>query len=245
MESLPDDVLAKVLGMVARRDCKTAVEAVPLVCRRWQRVQKTLCGDVALDMRHIGCSLETVLQRFKSVTGLRLECIRYSTQDSDLTLIAKNCRSLTQLSLHECGEVTDAGVIAIAENCKSLTLLNLHNCWRVTDDGVIAIAENCKSLTTITLSNCDQVTDAGVIAIAENCKSLTILYLKHCEEVTDAGVIAIAENCKSLTYLFSRPRPMILKKRLRKHRHRITTYSQYVTLYMKYMALCYEGGLDV
>ena len=176
--------------MVASFDCKTATETVPLVCRRWKRVQKTMCGNVVLHMisgkydHHIGCSLEVALQRFKSVTGLKYSKAFKSRdynyiRDSELTLIAQNCKSLTNLDLYGCEEITDSGLIAIAENCKSLTYLELTHCDQVTDAGFSAIAENCKSLTDLilrTASN-EQVTDAGIIAIAENCKSLTNLIL--------------------------------------------------------------------
>ncbi len=171
MDSLTEDALAKVLSMVARLDCKTATETVPLVCRRWARVQKAMCGDVDLDMRRIGCSIENALQRFKSVKGLIAR--HRSTTDAVLSSIARNCKSLTKLDLSDCHQVTDTGDITIAENCKSLTQLDLSDCEPVTDAGVIAIAENCKSLTHLILDMCYEVTDACITIAGEhlpNCE---------------------------------------------------------------------------
>ena len=70
MDLLTEDCLAKVLSLVARLDCKTATETVPLVCKRWKRVQNTMCSNVVLKLKEIGCSLEVGLQRFKSVSGV-------------------------------------------------------------------------------------------------------------------------------------------------------------------------------
>ena len=71
MDLLSDDVLAKVLSMVARLDCKTATETVPLVCTRWKRVLRTTCSDVMLKFYEVGSYIDTAILRFKSVSGFR------------------------------------------------------------------------------------------------------------------------------------------------------------------------------
>ena len=123
MESLTDDALANICSMVARLDCKTATETVPLVCRRWKRVQKTVCGNVFLNMNEIGCSFKVALQRFKSVIGVTC---RRDIKDSNLvTLIAENCKSLAHLTLCGLLQVKDAGVMRLPRIASRLLHLTL------------------------------------------------------------------------------------------------------------------------
>lgn len=226
---LPDDVLWRVLWYVAGEHAKTAVEVVPLVCRRWRNVLRELCTDVTLGSRSridprgsIGCSLAVAVARFRRVSEVdaslfsRLDlrdtpvlqslsrlslsgCTGVS--DEGLGVIAAKCVHLTSLSLELCVAVSADGIGALAHGLHELEHLNLRSCGGVNDRALSAIAVGCPRIMHLDLSRCHGVSDSGLVALGSLRLPLRILSLRGCTLVSDIGIEALARGCRTLESL--------------------------------------------
>jgi F-box/leucine-rich repeat protein 2/20 len=103
-------------------------------------------------------------------------------------------------------QISDAAITSLARNCTSLTHLSLIGLNRVTDDSIVVLAEFCRQMTTLqfapnlkTMSSPIQtakVGDRGFMAIATTMRKLTSLHMACMRRVSDEGAVAIAEGCK-------------------------------------------------
>ena len=74
------------------------------------------------------------------------------------------CSRLQKISLGDCRDITDAGLIAVSEHCPNLQVIDVYNCSQITDTGIISISTHCTRLQSLTLENCHQITDASIIS---------------------------------------------------------------------------------
>ncbi len=119
----------------------------------------------------------------------RVEVLRGSgLRDREVAVIA-SVRSLRELDLSGCEEVTDASVTELARSSR-IESLDLSFCNQITDASLRALA-GLPSLRSLNLNWCYSVTDCGLGALAQ-CRTLERLSLWGCEEITDAGIEAIA-----------------------------------------------------
>lgn len=116
--------------------------------------------------------------------------------------ITASCRNLTELTFDHCSEINDDCLEYISTLSK-LTHLSLLNCTDVTDEGVIrcithAVAPSPparRSLTFLSLSSCS-VTDKVVSEIASSLQNLTSLDLTR-TMITDIGIAALVSPSSS------------------------------------------------
>lgn len=121
-------------------------------------------------------------------------------------IIASKCPKLKSISLRNCNQVTDEGVLYIAKNCPRINKF-IRNHARFNQDEVSnLIAESSQRYSfgrarqqSINLST--RVTDIGVTALVHNCYNLCKLGLAGCTSLTDNAIKQIAICCPNLTLL--------------------------------------------
>ena len=126
--------------------------------------------------------------------------------DAALLAVAEHCPELQVLTVDDCEDISDTGVIALVQRCAALKSLDLENTC-VTDDAVSAAAKNCPYLEALYLGTCEgsdfrrNVTDNALRTIAKYLPKLQVLHLDDRSCVSDAGVIELVRSCTALKTL--------------------------------------------
>uniref|UniRef100_A0A914D6J5 F-box/LRR-repeat protein 15-like leucin rich repeat domain-containing protein n=1 Tax=Acrobeloides nanus TaxID=290746 RepID=A0A914D6J5_9BILA len=120
--------------------------------------------------------------------------------DDILDAIAKSARNLQQITLIECQNVTDQGIISITLNQKNLRFLELNSLSKFTSDGLKHVLSPV--LITVDLSSCAKITSDGIYHLVLNNPSIRNLFLNHCRGIDDQALYDIAQcigpNLKTL-----------------------------------------------
>ncbi|CAE6123355.1 unnamed protein product [Arabidopsis arenosa] len=120
--------------------------------------------------------------------------------DSSLVTLSSSCRSLMEIGLSRCVDVTDIGMMGLARNCLNLKTLNLACCGFVTDVAISAVAQSCRNLETLKLESCHLITEKGLQSLGCYSKLLQELDLTDCYGVNDRGLEYISK-CSNLQRL--------------------------------------------
>lgn len=114
-------------------------------------------------------------------------------------------------------DVNDGSVQPLAV-CSRIERLTLTNCRNLTDSGLIALISNSLALLALDISNDKSITEQSIIAIAEHCKRLQGLNISGCENISNESMITLAQNCRYIKRVCRAPmNPSILRKlRLRR-----------------------------
>jgi F-box/leucine-rich repeat protein 2/20 len=146
--------------------------------------------------------------------------------DSSLVSLSSSCRSLMEIGLSRCVDVTDIGMISLARNCLNLKTLNLACCGFVTDVAISAVAQSCRNLGTLKLESCHLITEKGLQSLGcysmlvqeldltdcygvndrgleyiSKCSNLQRLKLGLCTNISDKGIFHIGSKCSKLLEL--------------------------------------------
>lgn len=138
-----------------------------------------------------------------AILGEIFNFVSAQTQEKLLTSVGLDGIShLTSLNLNHHSKVTDEVLIAIAAKPRSLWELHIEGCDEVTDKGVIALANgDMKSLFQLEIGWCTKITDVGLTAIANTKSPIQILSIAGCKSITDIGVKAVVNNLLRMTVL--------------------------------------------
>lgn len=138
------------------------------------------------------------LANCKSCSSLYLADCANLSQESLATLA--DCDGLKHLWFHGC-PVSDATLTQLAK-CKSLRNLNLTGCSELTDAGIAEIAK-FSSLKSLLLQHLPELTDAGIaqLSAATNLQWLT---LGVCPKLTEEGVDALRQKLPQTKIRFTR-----------------------------------------
>ncbi|ESQ32218.1 hypothetical protein EUTSA_v10003812mg [Eutrema salsugineum] len=138
------------------------------------------------------------IKALKHLKTLRIDGARVS--DSSLLTLSSSCRSLTEIGVSRCVDVTDIGMMGLARNSLNLKTLNLACCEFVTDAAISAVAKSCKNLETLILESCHLITEKGLHSLGCYSKLLQELDLTDCYGVNDRGLEYISK-CSNLLRL--------------------------------------------
>lgn len=141
---IPDECLACVFQLLGSGDRKRC----SLVSRRWWRVEGQSRYRLSLNANVEICgAIDSIFNRFDSVTKLALKCERRSESigDDALVLISEKCRKLTRLKIRACKELSEVGLSALARNCRSLRKFSCGSCT-FGAKGMNALLNNCDTL---------------------------------------------------------------------------------------------------
>lgn len=162
-------------------------------------------------------SHKTVVAAAKS--NRRLGTINISgTQLNDEGLVEICCsassRTLTNLDISLCRDLTDAAICSIAETFLNMKHLSLRGLSRVSDQGIQAVCSRCWYLQTLNIEDVFLARDAafwfnpsadGRSAANENMLvHMRSLNLTDCTHLTDYAVEGLAERCRNLSTLILR-----------------------------------------
>ena len=122
--------------------------------------------------------------------------------DIGVAHLVSRCRGIKCLDLSY-EQVTDISVRKVGEELRSIQELSLTWCVQITDQGLKMLAANAnvKTLKSLNLSACRRITDAGVLAVAQALVKLKYLNLFYCNKITDLGGVAVTHNLWDLEYL--------------------------------------------
>jgi len=110
--------------------------------------------------------------------------------------------SLTRLDLSECAQLDDSGVSVIASQCRTLQHIFLRRCCLVGDVGVQFLATYCTRLESVSLCECLRVSEKSLVPLFAALRgNLRYLSLVKCVWVRDASLKALARDCRKLGYL--------------------------------------------
>lgn len=143
--------------------------------------------------------------------------------DDCIGILADACKSLRELYLDMCRNISDEGVRraaeklplrvlslcanairnssleAIANHCPDIEQLELSFCYNCDSEGVVQLAK-CSKIRRLNLCLVDQIRDDAIEAIAKEC-DLVELNLRGCPNITDRSLFALREHCKNLRVL--------------------------------------------
>ncbi|KAL3686923.1 hypothetical protein R1sor_013232 [Riccia sorocarpa] len=198
-------------GLVAVADGRRELRDVSL---RWrQRV-----GDIGVSALAHSCHKLVELdlghcnritdESLKAISQLRLLKTLYLQKcrlvtNSGVSFLANGStsKSLRNLGLSECDQLTDGGVLSL-QQITTLKLLSLKHCGpNIVNIGGIGGLAGASQLRYLNLAFLRNISDASVIAIARNCQNLEDLNLRGCRLLTGGALRAFSGHMK-LKFLF-------------------------------------------
>ncbi len=208
-ESLPDDVLTKILSYLP----KLFVVRLSIVNLRWYRVcfDASLWRDVCIPFDFRNNVMDSTLMKLtacsRNVNKLYLvEC--QNLTDGLLEFISIHCPNLKKLQLCGCINITDKGMMSIARRFKKLEKLGIAK-TKVTDRSLNILIQNNPSLTSLEAST--QACTVDTFGALRNCESLRKVKVYETPEevlVKDTGILldddmleALGKSCSRLTHL--------------------------------------------
>ena len=103
----------------------------------------------------------------------RLNLSSLSDQISDGTLQPfMTCKRIERLTLTNCSEVGDQGIMNIVKGSGGLLALDITGLSTVSDNSIHALASNCPKLQGLNITGCRKVTDDSLVHLAKSCKYL-------------------------------------------------------------------------
>ncbi|KAI9105214.1 hypothetical protein DFS34DRAFT_35 [Phlyctochytrium arcticum] len=117
-----------------------------------------------------------------------------------LTSLLQYCPNIVVFHEARCRLLDNALIVALAENSKSLEDLSIPYCRNVTRKGLLAIATNCAQLTELDISHLN-VADTTIRKIVDGCPKLNRLWLEGCTRVRGSTVDYICEHATNLSWL--------------------------------------------
>lgn len=101
---------------------------------------------------------------------------------------------LKELSVADCGKLTDGALEAISAVCCALNNLILDNLSLLTDTALGHLANGCRSLQTLSLKRCSFSDEAVAAFIGASGNCLSDLSLNNVKEVANHTVLALVSN---------------------------------------------------
>nr|URM60575.1 EIN3-binding F-box protein 2 [Gymnema sylvestre] len=134
--------------------------------------------------------------------------------DATLSMLARLCPNLSQISLNALEGVSDVGLLPLVESSDAgLVKVNLSGCVNLTDKAVSTIAKlHGDTLEMLNLDGCKNITDASLCAVAEHCFLLSELDVSK-SGITDFGIAALAEGVQVSLQILSLSRCPLLTDR--------------------------------
>ncbi|KAJ8898931.1 hypothetical protein K2173_008425 [Erythroxylum novogranatense] len=149
----------------------------------------------------------------------------FSINDDSLAAIKHGCKSLKNLDMSSCHNVSHVGLSSLISGTEDLRQLNLAYGSLVTLDlanslkelstlqtlkldgcmvtcaGLKAIGNWCISLKELSLSKCLGVTDEGLSYVVTKHTELKKLDITCCRKITDVAITCVTNSCSNLTSL--------------------------------------------
>ena len=140
-------------------------------------------------------TLSPVISLFQNLTSISFEAAEVSIDG--ILEIAKRCRKINRVCLHEC-HIGDDAVGALATYCE-LEYVEIDK-TQITDDSLRSLAQ-CPHLQYLDIEE-TRVTDKGIKSLVRGCKSIRTLIMSGCQ-ITDESApdIAFLSDLRTLDVL--------------------------------------------
>ncbi|XP_041348601.1 dynein regulatory complex subunit 6-like isoform X2 [Gigantopelta aegis] len=120
--------------------------------------------------------------------------------DQGLSALGNNVR-LRDVTLSECGNITDLGLQKFAQQCREVQRLDISHCMNITDGAIKNLAFCCRMLTVLNVSGCKLVTDLSLQYLSGVCHYLAELDISGCYLISDKAMKYLRKGCKKLQVL--------------------------------------------
>lgn len=134
------------------------------------------------------------LKKMQKLEVLSVAGIPGVTDEFVSELLAYLGCDLKELSLADCGKLTDGALQAIGAVCCALNALILDNLSLLTDTALVHLANGCRSLQTLSLKRCSFSDEAVAAFIGASGNCLSNLSLNNVKEVANHTVFALVSN---------------------------------------------------
>ncbi|KAK8045790.1 F-box domain-containing protein [Apiospora saccharicola] len=207
--SLPSEILISIFArlstpaelfkcmLVSRRWARNVVEMLwhRPSCNSWER-HMLICQTLALD--------QPTFAYPEFIKRLNLAALAPNVSDGSVLPLAV-CSRVERLTLTNCKDLSDDGLIALVRNNPNLLALDIsqdskinNEVSKITEASIFAIAENCRRLQGLNVSGCKNISNESMVALAESCKYIKRLKLNDCDQLNDSAILAFANNCPNI-----------------------------------------------
>ncbi|CRK93835.1 CLUMA_CG007362, isoform A [Clunio marinus] len=146
------------------------------------------------------CLVKLLNKNSKTLVNLSLNnCVNLTSIVLQPVIIS--CRKLKKLSLQSCYWLTIGCLETIAFHRTDLENLDLSKCKMISERCLIVILNNFRKLKTLSLASVTNVNDNVLFNISKRLTEIEHLNLFGCLLVTDRGIGALSLNCKKLETL--------------------------------------------
>lgn len=120
--------------------------------------------------------------------------------NSILCRLFKSIKNCSKIDLSYCSNVDDKLLLTISETCGSvLEDLTMINCGLISDDGIGYLAKCSFNLRKLNIDHCIQLTDISLKTISQYCKKITHISTQGCALMTADGWNELTRSCKLST----------------------------------------------
>lgn len=158
--SSPSDMFRCML--VSKRWARNVVEMLwhRPTCTTWPKHMK-ICQTLQLE--------QPTFTYPDFIKRLNLATLSENVNDGSVMPLAV-CTRVERLTLTNCKDLTDAGLMALIQNSPHLLALDISQDEKITEQSVFAIAENCPRLQGLNVTSCKRISNESMIKLAEHCK---------------------------------------------------------------------------
>ncbi|CAK5082586.1 unnamed protein product [Meloidogyne enterolobii] len=110
--------------------------------------------------------------------------------DNTLGILAEHCNNLRYISLIECSNITDIGIINLTKNQTKLERLELVGLSKISSTAFAFV--NSKKLSNVDLSGCSKISSEGIFNLVYNNPSIISLCLNGCSGLDEQALYDIA-----------------------------------------------------
>ncbi|GKB83872.1 leucine-rich repeat domain, L domain-like protein [Tanacetum coccineum] len=111
--------------------------------------------------------------------------------------ITNGCPLLSIISLYYCS-ITDTGLETLTKACKSLKEVSLKGCTEITGRGILSLNQNCRQLRALNISHCQKVVGVSFNGISS---TLACLDAEDCALRMDATAVSKILSGGGIEYL--------------------------------------------
>lgn len=202
---LPNEILITVF---AKLEKPSEVLQCMLTCKRWARNavdllwHRPLCSSWH-NFKIICCAMQSetypnpYFAYHAFIKRLNLATLSDTLNDGSVMPLGI-CNRVERLTLTNCHQLHDNGVMSLVENNTSLHALDISGLSQITEQTILHVAKCCKRLQGLNISGCQRVSNESMIELAENCRYIKRLKLNGCHQLRDEAIQAFADHCPNI-----------------------------------------------
>ncbi|KAH8595729.1 hypothetical protein B0O99DRAFT_686711 [Bisporella sp. PMI_857] len=157
-------------------------------CTTWEKHEK-ICNTLSLD--HPYFAYREFIKR------LNLASLAKDVNDGSVEPLAV-CPRVERLTLTNCKNITDSGLIALLDQSVNLLALDIAGNEEITEASMKTLARFCHKLQGLNITGCQKISNESLIEVANNCKYIKRLKLNDCSQLEDGAILAFANNCQNI-----------------------------------------------